>query len=226
MIRSNMTPAQVASAARKDVGQVLAHVAEKHAELGRKCPNKGSDQLERRSGNFISRRSLNWTYVVTAYKERLTTYPLLWYPTTQGIRALQVDAKGPAAFLQEHVMEQFLERYMRKGDLMNAMREFQLHNYDKVYFPHPYKGDPMGHVAVVDDGYLAGEYLYNEAVIYIRTFYDQKAGHRKFGQLRAALTWRAALHQTEVLHTGRKDTPHTCWGRGYVRTTDQWGLAA
>lgn len=226
MIRSHMTPAQVAAAARKDVGHLIAHVAEKHAELARTCPKKGSDKEQRRSGRFTTRKGLQWIYVVTAAKDRLTIYPLLWYATTKGVCAMQIDAEGPASFFQHHVLDRYVKRYLRGGSLWNALREFQLHNYQKVFHPDDYKGDRDTYAAAIDDGYVAGEYQRGDAVVYFRTFYDHKAGHRRFGHLRASLKWRAALQHVEFEHVGRRDTPHAAWGRGYVRAMEDWRMAA
>ncbi len=225
MIRSEMTPTQVAAAARKDVGQLIQHVAEKHAELARTCPKPGSDKVLTRSGRFTTRKGLQWIYVVTASQGHLAIYPLLWYATTQGICALQVDAEGPAAFFQEHVMERFITRYLRSGGLLNALREFHLHNYDKVYHPDDYKGDRDTYAAAIDDGYLVGEFQRDNAVVYFRTYYDRATGKQRFGHLRASLKWRKALAGAAFEHTGRRDTPHTVWGRGYTRTVEWWMAA-
>ncbi|MBL7982811.1 MAG: hypothetical protein JNL52_13505 [Flavobacteriales bacterium] len=226
MIRSHMSPCQVAAAARKDVGQLLRHVEEKHAELARSCPKVGNDRLERRSGHFTTRKGLQWVYVITATDGRITIYPLLWYATTTGICALQVDAEGPASFFQQHVMDRYIKRYLREGDLRNALREFHLKNYDKVYLRDTYKGDRDSYAAVIDDGYVVGEYQQKAAVLYFRTFYDQRTGHRRFGHLRTALGWRQALNKTRFEHAGRRQTPHEAWGRGYVRMAVEWSLAA
>lgn len=226
MIRSRMTPAQVAASARKDVGQLLAHVAEQHADLARRCPKPGSKKLLRRSGRFTSRKGLQWIYVATATNDRLTIYPLLWYPTTTGVCALQIDAEGPACFFQQHVMQRYIKRYLRHGDLWNALREFHLHNYDKVFHPDDYKGDSSSYVAILDDGYVAGELHQQEAIMYFRTFYCFTSGHRRFGHVRAALKWREALQQADFEHRGRRSTPHTVWGRGYARGAGEWRLAA
>lgn len=226
MIRSHMNLSQVASAARKDVGHLLRHVAEKHADLEQLCPKAGRKDLIRRSGHFTTRKGLQWIYVVTATEGRVTIYPLLWYPTTEGVNAMQIDAEGPASFFQHHVMEQYINRYLRRGDLLNALREFQLHNYDKLFHPDTYKNDPDTYAAAIDDGYVAGEYRRSEALVYFRTFYDASAGQRRFGHLRSSLVWRDALLKTEFEHTGRRDTPHIAWGRGYMWRVEQWRRAA
>lgn len=226
MIRSNMSLCQVAAAARKDVGHLLAHVVEKHAHLVPACSGKGRKEPLRRSGHFTTRKGLQWIYVVTATKGRFTIYPLLWYATTKGVCALQIDAEGPACFFQEHVMARYIKRYVGRGDLWNALREFHLHNYDKVFHPTAYKGDGDAYAAAIDDGYVAGELRRSEAVVFFRTFYDRTSGHRRFGHLRASLNWRAALQQADFEHVGRRDTPHAAWGRGYVRNASSWGLAA
>lgn len=220
MIRSHMSPCQVAAAARKDVGQLLRHVEEKHAELVRSCPKVGDDRLLRHSGHFTTRKGLQWVYVITATDGRITIYPLLWYATTTGICALQVDAEGPASFFQQHVMDRYLKRYLKQGDLRNALREFHLKNYDKVYLRHTYRGDDKCCAAIIDDGYVAGELQQKGALVYFRTFYDLVTGHRRFGEMRSALTWRKALYKVQFDHVGRRQAPHEAWGRGYPRPAE------
>ena len=226
MIRSHMTLPQVAAAARKDVGHLLRHVAMKHPDLERLCPKVGRKEPVRRSGHFTSRKGLQWIYVVVASQGRVTTYPLLWYPTTQGVSAMQIDAEGPAQFFQHHVMKRYIKRYLRRGDLLNALREFHLHNYDKVFHPDTYKNNPDSFAAAIDDGYVAGEYVKSDALVFFRTFYDQVAGRRRFGHLRASLKWRDALSAVTFEHVGRRDTPHMAWGRGYTKLVEQWRMAA
>ncbi len=217
MIRSTMSPAQVASFARKEVGQVLRHAEEKHAELEDKCPTPNCKDLLTRSGYFTSSQGLQWIYVITFTQGRATTYPLLWYLTTKGVCAMQVDAEGPASFFQTHVMDRYLERYLKRGDVMNALREFHLHNYAKVFLPNTYKDEKHAYVAASDDGYVAGEFLRDDALLYFRTFYDQMAGRRRFGELRASLNWQVVWHKVKFAHVGRRDTPQIAWGRGYER---------
>ncbi|MFN6178278.1 MAG: hypothetical protein ACK46G_12160 [Flavobacteriales bacterium] len=226
MIRSHMSPGQVAAAARKEVGQLLRHVEEKHAGLVRTCPKVGDDRLLRRSGHFTTRKGLQWVYVITATEGRITIYPLLWHATTTGICALQVDAEGPASYFQQHVMDRYLKRYLRQGDLRNALREFHLKNYDKVYLRHTYKGDENCCAAVIDDGYVAGEFQQKAALVYFRTFYDLVTGHRRFGDMRSALTWRQALSKVQFQHAGRRQAPPEAWGRGYPRTVAEVRMAA
>ncbi len=226
MIRSHMSPCQVAAAARKDVGHLLQHVEEKYADLVRNCPNVGDDRLLRRSGHFTTRKGLQWVYVITATDGRITIYPLLWYATTSGIGALQVDAEGPASYFQPHVMDRYLKRYLRQGDLRNALREFHLKNYDKVYLRHTYKGNDNCYAAVIDDGYVAGELQQKGALVYFRTFYDLVRGHRRFGEMRPALSWRKALYKVQFYHVGRRQAPPESWGRGYSRPGGERKLAA
>lgn len=217
MIRSTMSPAKVAAIARKDVGQVLRHAEEKHAELVNKCPSPNSKELLTRSGYFTSSKGLQWIYVITVTQGRVTTYPLLWYPTSKGVCAMQVDAEGPASFFQAHVMDRYLERYMKQGDVMNALREFHLHNYAKVFLPDTYKDEAQAFVAASDEGYVVGEFRQDDALLFFRTFYDQAAGRTRFGALRASLNWQVAWHKVQFAHVGRRDTPHIAWGRGYKR---------
>lgn len=215
MIRTHMSPAQVAAAARKEVGQVRRHALVKHAQLVADCPGAKDRRILRRSGHFTSGKNLHWIYVIEATQGQVRVYPLLWYPTTKGTCALQLDAEGPASYFQEHVMERYLQRYLRQGDLLNALREFHLHNYCKTFHPDTYKGDPEAFVATSLHGYVAGEFRRDRAVVYFRTFYDVKAGERRFGHLRPAVEWQALLHTASFEHTGRRDTPHIAWGRGY-----------
>jgi hypothetical protein len=70
-------------------------------------------------------------------------------------------------------------------------------------------------VAASDDGYVAGELLRDDAVVYMRTFYDERAGKRRFGECRAALNWQVLWHTVSLERTPRRDTPHIAWGRGY-----------
>ncbi|HNU58291.1 MAG TPA: hypothetical protein PKN30_17005 [Flavobacteriales bacterium] len=218
MIRSNMSPAQVAAAARKEVGQVRRHALEKHAELVSNCPGAKDRDVLRCSGHFTTAKGLQWIYVIEATQGRVTIYPLLWYPTTKGTRAMQVDAEGPACFYQEHVLDQYLRRYLRHGDLLNALREFHLHNYNKSFHPDTYKGDPDAYVATSIHGYVAGEFDRDRAVVFFRTFYDVMADRKRFGHLRTAIEWQVVWHTARFEHTGRRDTPHIAWGRGYPCT--------
>ena len=215
MIRSTMTPAQVAAIARKDVGQVVRHAETKHAALLKQCPPPDSKELLVRSGTCTTTKGIQWIYVITATQGRTTIYPLLWYLTTKGVCAMQVDAEGPASFFQEHVMHRYLLRYHKQGDLMNALREFHLRNYAKSFHPDDYKHDRDTYVAASDDGYVAGELRRQQALVYFRTFYDERTGRRRFGELRAALTWQVVWHKVRHAHMPRRDTPHIAWGRGY-----------
>jgi len=215
MIRSTMSPAQVAAIARKVVGQVVRHAEAKHATLLRQCPPPDSKELLVRSGHCTTTKGIQWIYVVTATQGRTTIYPLLWYATTQGVCAMQVDAQGPASFFQAHVMDRYLQRYLRGGDLMNALREFHLRNYAKTFLPDDNKNDRLNYVATSDDGYVAGELQREKAVVYFRTFYDERAGKRRFGEFRAALDWQVVWHKVRLARMPRRDTPHIAWGRGY-----------
>ena len=226
MIRSNMTLPQVAAAARKDVGQLLRHVEEKHGDLELRCPRSGSSDRLRRSGRFTSPKGLQWVYVVLAAQGRVTIYPLLWWATTKGTCALQIDAEGPAAFFAEHVMDRYLERHLKHGDLFNALREFHLRNYDKASQPCDYKGDRENYTAVIDHGYVAGEYQREDAIVFYRTFYDMVRGRKRFGELRPTQDWRLLMHTVDFEHVGRRDTPHFAWGRGYPFRAERWRKAA
>ena len=216
MIRSQMTPTQVASAARKDVGRLRQHVIEKHADMAGLCAKRNSNEVVEAGGSFSSSKGLQWVYVITAYKGAFTLYPLLWYATTEGIHAMQVDDEGPAQYFQPHVLDRYLKRYLhRKGGRIGAIRQFHKHNYDKVFQPHTYKNDRDSYVAVIDDGYVVGENLADQAIVYFRTFYNKAIGRKRFGELRAALKWRSIMKSITFEHKGRRDTPHTAWGRGY-----------
>ena len=227
MIRSQMTPTQVASAARKDVGQLRQHVLEKHADLACLCPKVNSIEVVERGGTFSSSKGLQWVYVIAAYKGTFTLYPLLWYATTEGIHAMQIDAEGPAQYFQPHVLDRYLNRYLhRKGGRIGAIRQFHKHNYEKVFQPDTYKNDRDSYVAVIDDGYVVGENLRDQAIVYFRTFYNQTIGHKRFGELRAVLNWRSSMKSFAFEHKGRSDTPHTAWGRGYPVHFEQLRSAA
>lgn len=223
MIRSGMTPVQVASAARKDVGHLKQHVLEKHADLAQAS---GKEETVR-GGAFQSDKGLQWVYVITADKGRVTLYPLLWWATTEGICALQIDAEGPAQYFQPHVLDRYLKRYLhRKGGRIGAIRQFHKNNYDKVFHPDTYKNDRDNYVAAVDNGYVVGENLKAHAIVYFRTFYDAVTGRRRFGHLRASLRWRSAIKNLNFERKGRCDTPHTAWGQGYVLQWPSWRAAA
>lgn len=226
MIRSHMTLPQVAAAARKDVGQLLRHVEEEHTDLAeRGSPRKDAHVV--RSGCFSSKKGLQWIYVVVAAQGRVTIYPLLWYATTKGTCAMQLDAEGPASFFAPHVLIRYTERFLRRGgDLVNALREFHLRNYDKTSQPCDYKGDRESYTAVIDHGYVAGEYLREDAIVFYRTFYDLAMGRKRFGELRRAQDWRLLMHTVDFGHVGRRDTPHFAWGRGYPFQVARWLKAA
>ncbi|MBK7112456.1 MAG: hypothetical protein IPH60_08420 [Flavobacteriales bacterium] len=74
MIRSSMSPAQVAAIARKDVGQVLRHAKAKHAALVELCPGPSSKEVLVRSGEFTSSKRLQWIYVITATQGSVSIY--------------------------------------------------------------------------------------------------------------------------------------------------------
>lgn len=215
MIRSTMSPAEVAAIARKEVGQVLRHAQAKHAKLVARCPGPDSKELLVRSGYHTTKKDLHWIYVITATQGKVSIYPLLWYPTTKGVCAMQVDDKGPASYYQEHVMDRYLESYLERRTLMNALREFHLKNYLKTYLPDTYKNNADAFVAASDDGYVAGELRRDDAVVFFRTFYDEHRGKRRFGECRAALNWQVVWHTVRFERTPRRDTPHIAWGRGY-----------
>ena len=226
MIRSNMTLPQVAAAARKDVGQLLRHVEEKHGYLVTSTPAHKAKPVVK-SGLFTSKKGLEWIYVVSASQSRVTIYPLLWYATTKGTCAMQVDAEGPASYFAPHVLVRYTERFLRRGgDLINALREFHLRNYDKASQPCNYKGDRENYTAVIDHGYVAGEYQREDALVYYRTFYDLNRGRKRFGELRTAQDLRLLMHTVYFEHVGRRDTPHFAWGRGYPFRAERWRKAA
>lgn len=226
MIRSNMTLPQVAAAARKDVGQLLRHVEEKHGDLAGHSSLRKDARIVR-SGCYPSKKGLHWIYVVVATQGRVTIYPLLWYATTKGTCAMQVDAEGPASYFAPHVLVRYTERFLRRGgDLINALREFHLRNYDKASQPCNYKGDRENYTAVIDHGYVAGEYQREDALVYYRTFYDMVRGRKRFGELRPTQDWRLLMHTVDFEHVGRRDTPHFAWGRGYPFRAERWRKAA
>ena len=226
MITSNMSLCKVAAAARKDVGQVHRHAAEKHGDLALIC-RKGPNHSEVvRVGAFTSQKHLQWVYVITAVQGRITLYPLLWYVTSDGVHALQLDAEGPASYFQPHVVDRYILRYCKKDDLPTALRIFHRRNYDKACHPDTYKGDRDNYAAVLEDGYVAGEYLKKDAIVHYRTFYDMVAGHERFGHLRPLLEWRDRMTSVVFDHTGRRETPHVAWCRGYPMRLEQMVKAA
>jgi hypothetical protein len=215
MIRSNMSPRQVAAYARKEVGQVLRHAVLEHPDFAERCPSKCDKRIISICDRTTSARGLEWIYVMTATQGRITVYPLLWWATTKGNCAMQLDALGPASYFQEHVMVRYIERYLLEGDLYHALKRFHSFNYAKACQPNIYKGDRENYVAVIDDGYVAGELCRKEAVVHFRTFYDKCSGEKRFGHLRPAGEWQQLMLNVAFDHNGRRDTPHHAWGRGY-----------
>ncbi|MBK6882039.1 MAG: hypothetical protein IPH05_03670 [Flavobacteriales bacterium] len=128
---------------------------------------------------------------------------------------MRLDDKGPASFYQEHVMDQYLARYLKRGTLNNALREFHLKNYVKTYLPDDYKNNPHAYVAASDDGYVAGELQRDDAVVYMRTFYDERTGKNRFGECRGRVELASGMAHGEPARTPRRDTPHIARGRGY-----------
>jgi hypothetical protein len=51
-------------------------------------------------------------------------------------------------------------------------------------------------------------------------------GHRRFGDMRSALTWRQALSKVQFQHAGRRQAQPEAWGRGYPRTVAEVRMAA
>lgn len=215
MIRSNMTPRQVAAYARKEVGQVLRHAVLEHQELAERCPPKCDKRIVSLCDQFTSIRDVGWIYVLSATQGRMTVYPLLWWATTKGICAMQLDALGPASFFQEHVMQRYIERYLGDGDLYHALKRFHTFNYAKACHPSIYKGYRENYVAVIDDGSVAGELCANEEVVHFRTFYDKRSGEKRFGHFRPASEWQHLMLNVQFDHHSRRDTPYHAWGRGY-----------
>ncbi len=216
MITSGMSLKQVAAAARKDVGWLQRYVAGKHPELARFKPKRDSTEPQVFSGNFTSTKELQWAYVVTMDQRGITLYPLLWYATSEGVHAMQIDAEGPASYFRPHIPQRYIDRYCKKGDLATALRIFHRRNYDKACHPYTYKGDRDNYAAVIDDGYIAGEYLKDEAIVLYRTFFDIATGEKRFGHLRQLVHWRPVLNAVEFEHVGRRETPHFAWCRGYA----------
>lgn len=214
MITSNMSLCKVAAAARKDVGQVHRHVAEKHGDLWSLTSAKDRAPIVR-GGKFTSSKQLQWVYAAVAYRGRVRLHPLVWYATTNGVNAMHIDDQGPASYFQPHLWDQYIERFTKQGDLYDALRRFIKRNYQRVLFNHPYKDNPEGYVSLTDDGYLAGEYMKEEAIIRFRTFYDKVTGHRKFGHLRKSLAWRNRDQELTFERTSRRETPHLEWCKGY-----------
>ena len=225
MITSNMSLSKVAAAARKDVGQVHRHVAEKHADLWSLTTVHDKEPIVR-GGKFTSSKRLQWVYAASAFRGQVRLYPMVWYVSTEGVHALQIDAEGPASYFQPHVWEQYIGRFLKCGDLFDAMRRFIDREHERALFQHPYKGNPEGYVSLVEDGYIAGEYLKDDAIVHFRTFYDREAGHRKFGHLRNSLAWRMCVGKLTLERTSRRETPHTGWCRGYELHLDQRRRAA
>lgn len=221
-----MTLKQAASAARKDVGHVLQHAVAKHGDFAARCPARCDKTVISESGLYISDRGYKWIYVITGTQGLVTIYPLLWWVTRKGSCALQVDAEGPAAFFQEHVTDRYIVRYVKRGDLFHAMRTFHEFNYAKASQPCDYQHHEETYAAVIDNGYVAGQLLPDEAIVFYHTFYDLKAGQRRFGHLRPAAEWQLAMHGASFEHLGRRDTPHYAWGRGYPVKPEWWTRAA
>ena len=215
MITSNMSLSKVAAAARKDVGQVQRHVLGKHPDFWERFSHAAQDELVLATGCFTSDKELQWVYALTAAKGRVTLYPMLWYLTRKGVNAMQIDDLGPASYFQPHVMDRYVERFRKKGDPTAGMLAFQHRNYEKSCHPIEYNGDPDQFVAVLDDGYAAGAYLGDDAIVRYRTFYDMDMGRKRFGQFRTGLEWSRRLQVLGMERTGRRNTPHHVWSRGY-----------
>jgi hypothetical protein len=215
MIRSHMTPRQVAAEARKEVGQVLRHAVAEHQDLVESCPPKCDKRIISLTDRCMTDGGLEWIYALTATQGRTTVYPLLTWVTTKGTAAMQVDAIGPAFYFQEHVMDRYIQRYIGKGDLYHALKLFHSSNHIKACQPYTYKGDRENYVAVIDDGYVAGEWCPKGALVHFRTFYDKISGEKRFGHLRPACEWQHQMLNVDFEHSGRRNTPHHAWGRGY-----------
>ena len=215
MITSNMSLCKVAAAARKDVGQVKQHVLAKHADFWERCLKTGAAKDDIATGCFTSSKNLQWVYALAASQGRITLYPMLWYLTTKGVNAMQIDAEGPASYYQPHVMERYVERFRKKGDPSAALLAFQHRNYEKSCNPCDYKGDRDNCVAVLEDGYVTGEYLQDDAIVHFRTFYDFDMGRKRFGHLLPMLEWRHRLNAVRFERTSRRETPHVAWCRGF-----------
>ena len=208
MITSSMSLCKVAAAARKDIGQVKLHVLGKHADFWERCVKSGALKDDVATGSFTSAKQNQWVYALVASRGCIKLYPMMWYYTTKGINAMQIDAEGPASYYQAHVLERYVLRYRGKGDQEAALQAFQHRNYEKSCHPCEYKGDRDNYVAVLDDGYVTGEFLQDDAIVHFRTFYDFKMGKKRFGHLLPMLEWRHRLNAVRFEHTNRRETPH------------------
>ncbi|MCB0782530.1 MAG: hypothetical protein KDC03_23825 [Flavobacteriales bacterium] len=209
-----MLPRQVVSAARRDMGSVKQQVAIQAPHLWVRGEGRSPDAPYVDLLSLDTGRYMNWFVVATSSRAGVTLFPLLWYFTTEGLHAVQVDDRGPALYYQPHALDRVLGS-AGSSDIVHALREFHHRNYLKAFTIHPYKGDPEACVAVCTDGYLPGSRMGDSPIISISTFYDLVRGRRRFGDVRQMAEWAQRLTILPDPGTPRISTPITAWGRGY-----------
>lgn len=215
MIISSMSLAEVASALRKDVGCLQRHVAERFWDMEKRHRKGGAGVLVQ-TGEFTSADRIQWLYVVTISARKTTLYPLGWYFTREGIHCMQIDAEGPVTYLRPHVLDRYRQRYYKDADVLEALRQMHLRNYDKASEPRSYQGRPAV-ASAIEDGYLLGDTVCNGVVVDYHTFYDVTMGakQRELRDMRKLLEWRRYFNAMTPKGSGDQQSNYVNWGRGF-----------
>ena len=212
-----MSLAEVALALRKDVAHLQQHVAERFADAEERQRKQGLKGVVVEHGEYTSPDRIQWHYVVTISSRKTTLYPMGWYFTQEGIHLMQIDQDGPATYIQPHVLDRYRGRYYKNAEVLATAGHFHLRNYDKASQAREYRGLPDTVASAIEDGYLLGQLLKDENVIFYHTFYDVEMGAKYpcLKGMRQLLEWRRYF--TAVTPNGKGDPQKDFvnWGRGY-----------
>ena len=215
MILSSMSLTEIAAALRKDVVDLQRHVAGLYWDMERRH-RKGGKGVIVQAGEFTSAERIQWLYVVTISPRKTTVYPLGWYFTREGIHCIQIDAEGPATYMSPHVLERYRQRFYKDADVLEALRQMHVRNYDRASEPRDYQGRPAI-ASAVEDGYLLGDIVFNGDLVDYHTFYDVAMGakDRRLCDMRKLLEWRRYYNAITPKGTGDRKDNYVNWGRGF-----------
>ncbi|MBL0127336.1 MAG: hypothetical protein IPP83_07705 [Flavobacteriales bacterium] len=118
--------------------------------------------------------------------------------------------------MRPHVLDRYRIRYYPNADVLEALRQMHLRNYDKACEPRPYRGKPAIACAV-EDGYFLGDRVYSGNVVDFHTFYDVKMGAKEavLRNMRQLLEWRRYFAATNPKIGNNQPDNNVNWGQGF-----------
>ncbi len=215
MILSSMSLTEIAAALRKDVVGLQRHVAGVYWDMERRH-RKGGKGVIVQAGEFTSEERIQWLYVVTISPRKTTLYPVGWYFTREGIHCIQIDAEGPSTYMRPHVLDRYRQRFYKDADVLEALKQMHVRNYDKASEPRDYRGRPAI-ASAVEDGFLLGDIVLNGDLVDYHTFYDVAMGSKErcLCDMRKLLEWRRYYNAITPKSAGDRKDNYVNWGRGF-----------